>query len=136
MDSLSTALEAGAATADPASADELADRLERVIPGALAPSIRAQTVRYRARRAAASGRAEEAEAGFKQSTGAFRELQLPFQMAITLADHGKLLASLGRSEEAEPLLTEAREVFEQLGATPRLEGVQRVSVAGAPVAAS
>jgi hypothetical protein len=38
-----------------------------------------------------------------------------------LAEHGELLTEAGRSDEAAPLLTEAREVFERLRATVWLE---------------
>jgi hypothetical protein len=118
------ALEAAAATGDP-RADELAARIERILPGALAPSVRVQTVRYRARRAAAEGRTAEAESGFKQAAGAFRELQLPFPMAVTLTEHGEWLVAQGRTADAEPLLDEAREVFGRLSAGPWLERVER-----------
>ena len=136
MDALTAALEAGAAAGDPSDADALAARIEHILPGALAPSIRAQTVRYRARRAAASGRPADAESGFTQATGAFRELQLPFWMAVTLFEHGEWLVAQGRAPEAEPLLSEAREVFERLKATPWLRRVERLAPAGAPVPAS
>jgi hypothetical protein len=38
-----------------------------------------------------------------------------------LLEHGEWLAQSRQSEEAEPLLTEAREIFERLGAKPWLE---------------
>ena len=39
---------------------------------------------------------------------------------MTLLEHGEWLGEQGRSSEAEPLLGEARGIFEQLGATPWL----------------
>ncbi len=133
LDAISTALEAAVESDDRSRADQLAARVDRILPGALPPGIRAQTVRYRARRAAADGRAAEAESGFKQATGAFREQQLPFQMAISLTEHGEWLVEQGREAEAQPLLAEAREIFERLRATPWFERVD--ALLPAPVAA-
>jgi class 3 adenylate cyclase/tetratricopeptide (TPR) repeat protein len=122
MDAVVASLEAGAEAGD-ARADELASRIERILPGALAPSIRVQMVRYRARRAAAQGRPAEAETGFKQAVGAFRELLLPFPMAVTLTEHAEWLVAQGRVADAQPLLAEAREIFQRLRATPWQERV-------------
>jgi hypothetical protein len=44
-----------------------------------------------------------------------------FWLAGTLLEHGEWLGANGRAEEAEPLLTEAREIFEGLEAAPWLE---------------
>ena len=38
-----------------------------------------------------------------------------------LLEHGEWLAEGGTADEAEPLLAEAREIFERLGAAPWLE---------------
>ena len=40
---------------------------------------------------------------------------------MTWLEHGEWLGEQGRADEAEPLLAEAREIFERLGATPWLE---------------
>ena len=42
------------------------------------------------------------------ATGMFRELGMPFYLAVTLLEHGEWLESQGRPEEAVPRLTEAR----------------------------
>ena len=57
----------------------------------------------------------------------FRELELPFYLAVTLLEHGELLADQGQASEAEPLLAEATEIFERLGATPWLERARRLA---------
>jgi hypothetical protein len=44
-----------------------------------------------------------------------------------LLEHGEWLAQSGQSEEAEPLLTEAKEIFERLGAAPWLERLETVA---------
>jgi hypothetical protein len=48
-------------------------------------------------------------------------------MAATQLEHGEWLTGQGRAEEAEPLLVEAREIFEQLEATPWLERLEKVA---------
>jgi hypothetical protein len=72
--------------------------------------------------------AATADSGFATASARFRELELTFWLAVTLLEHGEWLGEQGRANEAEPLLAEARGIFEQLGATPWLER------AGAPVA--
>jgi hypothetical protein len=44
-----------------------------------------------------------------------------FYLAVTQLEYAEWLARQGRAEAAEPLLTEAREIFERLGARPWLE---------------
>jgi hypothetical protein len=51
---------------------------------------------------------------------------MPFYLAVTQVEHAEWLTAQGRPDEADPLVTEAREIFEQLEATPwveRLDGV-------------
>ena len=62
------------------------------------------------------------------ASGLLRELSMPFYLAAVQTEHAELLASLGREEEAHPLLAEARETFERLRATPWLERVDSVGV--------
>jgi len=61
------------------------------------------------------------------SRGLFQELAVPFHLAVTRLEHGEWLAVEGRAEEAEPLLVEAREVFERLEARRWLDRIARVS---------
>ncbi len=85
--------------------------------------------RFRAQLGARQGDTEEADRRFKRATGLMRELALGFYLGVTQLEHAEWLAGQGRAEESGPLLAEAREIFERLGATPWLER------AGAPVAA-
>jgi hypothetical protein len=64
---------------------------------------------------------------FKGAAGLFRELAVPFYMAVTQLEHGEWLAGEGRSPEAEPLLAEAREIFERLEAGPWVERAARAA---------
>ncbi len=59
--------------------------------------------------------------GYEDAAGRFRELGMPFWLAVTLLEHGELTGDAS-------LLAEAREVFEYLRATPWLDRLE----AGAP----
>jgi hypothetical protein len=78
-------------------------------------------MRFRARLADQRGEPTDVNALFKGAAGLFREIAVPFYMAVTLLEHGEWLVRVGRSDEATPLLDEAEEVFERLRAKPWLE---------------
>jgi tetratricopeptide (TPR) repeat protein len=102
-------------------ADELLAIVERLPPGLRPQFLNAQLARFRAQLAARGGKAEDAERLFKGAGGLFQELALPFHLAATRLEHVEWLADAGRAEEAQPLLEEAREIFERLEARPWLE---------------
>jgi class 3 adenylate cyclase/tetratricopeptide (TPR) repeat protein len=110
----------------------LAD-IDSLRPGELRPWLRAQAARFRARLAAARGETDGVEQGFKTAEQIFREYGIPVWLAVTELEHGEWLVTQSRGDEAESLLTEAREIFERLEAKPWLE---RASRAGEPVAAT
>ncbi|MEP7224750.1 MAG: hypothetical protein ABI783_07325, partial [Actinomycetota bacterium] len=95
--------------------------VEALPPGDTGPLIRAQASRFRAVIAAAEDDAQRAEASFKTAVAAFREYGTPFLLACTQLEQAAWLASQGRQGEVEPMLTEARETFERLRATPWIE---------------
>ncbi len=95
--------------------------VEALAPGDTAPLIRAQAARFRALVAAPAGDAQRVEDSFKVAAAAFREYGTPFHLACTELEHAEWLVTQNRAEEAEPLLAEARETFEQLRATPWIE---------------
>ena len=66
---------------------------------------------------------------FKGAAGLFRELATPFYLAVTELEYGEWFVNQGRAEEAEPLLAEAREIFERLEAAPWLERLENVQTA-------
>jgi class 3 adenylate cyclase/tetratricopeptide (TPR) repeat protein len=103
------------------TAEELLGRIDAIPPGRRPPFLWAQAARYRARLAAARGETDGVEQGFKTAAAVFREHGLNFDLAVTELEHGEWLVAQGRAEEAEPLLVEAREIFERLEATPWLE---------------
>ncbi len=113
-----TAVEAAIALGDVASADALVSIVEALKPGLMSPFLHAQTERFRAR---ISPRAAETEGRFKAAAGLFREIGTPFYLACTLLEHGEWLIANDRTDDAEPLLREAGEIFERLQATPWLD---------------
>ena len=120
-------VEAALALDDLDKAQELLAIVEALPPGRSPQFLQAQAARFRAALAARSGAAEEVERLFKQSAGRFRELSVPFYLAVSLLGHGEWLVGQDRTDEAEPLLAEAREIFERLQARPWLERVDRVA---------
>jgi predicted ATPase/class 3 adenylate cyclase len=123
------ALEAALAVGNHARAEELLLRVESLPPGRLPLLLRAQALRFRARLAAADGVRSQAEAGFTAAESAFREFGMPFWLAVTLTEHAEWLEGDVRADEAEPLLAEARAIFERLEAKPWLE---RAAALGTP----
>jgi class 3 adenylate cyclase/tetratricopeptide (TPR) repeat protein len=120
------ALEAALALGERGRAEQLLATIEALPPGRLAPSLRAHAARFRARVAADDGEARKAERGFATAAATFREYGMPFWLAVTLAEHGEWFAAQDRAGDAEPLLAEAGEVFERLGAEPWLARLGRL----------
>jgi hypothetical protein len=115
------ALDAALMASSDDDAEELLAMLESLQPGEFTPYLRAQASRLRARFQTSKGSDEEVEAGFKLAAGLFRELSMPFWLGTTLLEHGEWLVRAGRTAEAEPLLSEARDIFQRLEARPSLE---------------
>jgi class 3 adenylate cyclase/tetratricopeptide (TPR) repeat protein len=111
--------------------EALLGRIDAIPSGRRPPSLVAQAARYRARLAAARDQHEAVEQGFKTAEAVFREHGLTFFVAATELEHAEWLAGQGRREEAEPLLAEAREIFERLAATPWIERCERLAPARA-----
>jgi class 3 adenylate cyclase/tetratricopeptide (TPR) repeat protein len=113
------AIEAAFSLGELTKVDELIQLVEAVPPGSRAPYLDAQATRFRAR-------IGSDPAGYAAAGAAFRDLNLPFWLAVTQLEHAELLVDHDRSAEAEPLLAEAREIFERLGATPWLKRLEKV----------
>jgi tetratricopeptide (TPR) repeat protein len=127
------AVEAAFGLGDLDKVEQLVATVEALRPGEVAPFMRAQTSRFRARLAAAQGDDEGVEGRFKHAVSLFREFGVPFWLAATELEHAEWLAAQGRADEAQPLLDEAREIFTRLEARPwleRLDGARLEAVAG------
>jgi class 3 adenylate cyclase/tetratricopeptide (TPR) repeat protein len=98
---------------------------ESASPAEVSRFLRASVARLRARLAALAGDHEAAESGFASAETVFREISSPFWLAQTLLEHAEWLIGAAQPEEAEPLLEEARSIFERLGTQPWIERVDR-----------
>jgi predicted ATPase/class 3 adenylate cyclase len=115
-----TAGEAALEVGDHAKVEEVLAIVEELPPGQTSQALQAHASRFRARLVSERGEAQEAERRFKQAAGLFREIVSPFYLAVTQLEHAEWLGREGRAAEAEPLVAEAREVFERLEARPWL----------------
>ncbi len=114
------ALEAAFALRDLEKARELLAIVDGLRPGQLTPLLRAQQARFRARLAGLSDGADAA-ADFATAESIFRDLGMPFRLAVAQLEHAEWLARNGQTAEAEPLIDSARETFQRLGSRPWLE---------------
>jgi tetratricopeptide (TPR) repeat protein len=119
------ALEAAFALQDLGKARELLAIIDGLRPGQLTPLLKAQQARFRARLAAQQG-ATDVAANFALAENSFRDLEMPFRLAVTKLEHAEWLAGQARIDEAETLLAEARKTFEQLRARPWLERLEQI----------
>jgi class 3 adenylate cyclase/tetratricopeptide (TPR) repeat protein len=109
---------------------------EALDPGELTPFLRASTDRLRARFDAARGDQDQVDERFRASAARCREFGFVFHQAVAQLEHGEWLAGQGRAADAEPLLTEARAIFERLEAAPWIERADGLRAADRAQAAS
>src|SRR5262249_51582778 len=102
-------------------ASELLEEWERMRPTDRTPFLEAHHARFQARLARRRAPADGVEGDLLRAAAAFRDLEVPFYLGITLAERGDWLAEQGRTEEAEAALAEAREIFERLEAKAWLD---------------
>jgi class 3 adenylate cyclase/tetratricopeptide (TPR) repeat protein len=105
VDAIEAALDLG----ESEKVEELLALIESVPTGTRPPYLNAHARRFRAR-------IDRDPNGFAAAEAAFRALDIPFWVAVTLLEHGELTSD-------ESLLDEAREIFQRLEATPWLERV-------------
>jgi predicted ATPase/class 3 adenylate cyclase len=94
-------------------------------------SVNAQLHRLRANAAAADGRDGAAVDAYALALANARNLGYAYWLAPVLADYGGWLFSVGQLEDAAPLLAEARELFERMGAVVWLRRLDAVAPAAA-----
>jgi len=127
-ESLVNALEATLDLRDTARAEQLLAIIENVPTGSRPQFLHAQALRFRARLAGLEGDAD-AERLFKGAVALFRELAMPFHLAVVELEHAEWLTAESRGEEAAPLVEEARAIFGKLNAAPWLERAEKIGVA-------
>jgi hypothetical protein len=119
------ACEAALALPDLDKADQLLAIPQTLDPGQLTPLLHAHSLRLRARLDAARDTHQQVDERFRAATALYREFDLTFHQAVSQLEHADWLTNQNRADEAEPLLTEAHQTFEQLQATPWLERTAR-----------
>ncbi|MDH4104164.1 MAG: AAA family ATPase [Thermoleophilia bacterium] len=127
-ESLVNALEATLDLRDTARAEELLAIIENLPVGSRPQFLHAQALRFRARLTGLEGDAD-AERLFKRAVALFRELAMPFYLAVVELEHAEWLTAQSRGEDAAPLLEEARTIFGELNAAPWLERAEKIGVA-------
>ncbi len=125
-ESFPIAVEAALLLGERARADDLLAGVESAGHG-VAQSVRAQATRFRARMAVDAGDHERGDRLFRGAAALMRELATPFPMAVTTLEHAEMLVASGDAAAAEPMLAEARAVFERLQAASWLERADRVA---------
>jgi tetratricopeptide (TPR) repeat protein len=113
-------LQAARALDDEAKMNELLQIVEALPPGLSSPFYAASAQRFRAH---LSANDPGADRHFTTAAAQLRSLELPFHLAVVQFEYGEWLTARGRPDDAQPLLAEARETFEWLGATPWLERI-------------
>jgi len=95
----------------------------------------AQLDRLRGALASLAGDHDAATGALAQALAQVRDRGKDFLLARVLTDYGAALARAGREGEAEPLLDEARSLFERMGAVAwleRLDAIQTTSSTSGP----
>jgi class 3 adenylate cyclase/tetratricopeptide (TPR) repeat protein len=126
------ALDCAFELSDQEKLEELLSPIEAQRAGERSPLLAAHATRFRAK---LEPDASRADAGFRRAETTFRELGLVFPLAVTQLEHAERLVAEGRAASAGPLLEEARETFERLGALPWVERTIEASAAATPGAA-
>ena len=112
------ACEIASALGDEAQVEELLGDVERLPPSERTPRLVAQEARFRGRLLALRGDQDGAAGLLARAVDGFRTLQMPYYLAMALVEQAELGV-----EDPAPLLAEAREILERLGAKPWLERV-------------
>jgi tetratricopeptide (TPR) repeat protein len=120
------ALECAFELGDTGKLEQILEFIEGLRPGERQPLLDAHAARFRAKLA---GDAATAEKGFRRSADILRERELIFWLAVAELEQAEWLTGRERSDEAQPLLLQARETFERLEAKPWLERVDAVRIA-------
>ena len=100
--------------------------LDELRPGLITPFLRALADRSRARIAVIEGDGVMAERTFKAAIGLFRETGIPYWRALSQLEYAEHLVAGRRSEDAAPMIQEARDSLDRLGASTWLERLDQL----------
>ncbi|HJR94100.1 MAG TPA: hypothetical protein VJ807_01610, partial [Gaiellaceae bacterium] len=120
----------GSDTGNHAAALAAAAPLDGIPDNAHTRAVDSQLYRLRANAAAAAGDEGAAAGAFGIALANARNLGYRYWLAPVLFDYGRWLVASGREEEGRPLLDEAREHFEHMGATSWLDRLDALATAG------
>jgi class 3 adenylate cyclase/tetratricopeptide (TPR) repeat protein len=135
-ESLIEVLEASFALGDVAKVEDRLALIEALRPGELTPYLQAQGARFGGRLSARRGENDQVESALIAAESLFREMEMPFWLAVTLLEHGEWLVREARGQEAEPVLDQAEGIFESLKARPWLDRLEVARRAALTVPAS
>ena len=130
------ALESALGIGDLDKVEQLVAQIEGLRPRERSAFLRAQAARFRALVAAARDSHDGVEQGFKTAEQILREYGMPFRLAVVQLEHAEWLLGRDRTEEAGPLVAEARETFERLEARPWLDRARQAAPAAEVAAGS
>ena len=105
--------------------------IDEMQPGVVTPFLRALADRSRARLAVLDDDGDSAERNFKAAIGLFRETGVPYWRGLSQVEYGEWLLAHGRREEAAPVLEEARDTLDRLGASSWLERLDQLETGSA-----
>jgi tetratricopeptide (TPR) repeat protein len=139
VDFASVALQHAATAAIEANDHDAAVRISALVddlPEAhLTRAVQLERSRIHANAAAASGDNDTAAENYVAALAISRNLGQPPSLGPVLVDYGRWLVETDRAEEAEPLLAEARGLYEKMRAVVWLERIAEIEV-GIPAGAS
>jgi tetratricopeptide (TPR) repeat protein len=117
-------LEAGLAALE-LGEEQAVERLIKFVaelpPATRTPLLRSTATRFEGLLALRRGDTKAADERLATAARELQEIEAPFNLAQILLDHAGLLIATEREDEAGSLLSQARSIFERLGAKPWLE---------------
>lgn len=126
-EALVEAVEAALALNDLDTAGSLLEEAAALPPVEHTLYMDAQLARLGAWLAARRGESRTIDELSNAAVARFRELGMPFWLAVTLLEQAEWLAGEGRADQAQAGIQEARETFGRLAARPWLDRADRVS---------
>jgi class 3 adenylate cyclase/tetratricopeptide (TPR) repeat protein len=133
---LREAIEAAFDLDDVTTAEQLLESLDHLRPGELTPSLEAHRACFHARLDARRGNHDAVDDDYRTAETLFADYGFLFYRAATEVHHAEWLTVQGRADDADLLVSQARETFERLEATPWLERLAALQSTPPPADAS